>query len=111
MAKDAEHLSAEKDLRKKHMSAAIKLINPPLDQVIQEESVEKHQGNVFSIELAPEQGLKHALDYISQLHTEIKDLRGKLLLAERALARKDQLLRNNLVREQALRASLVEKVF
>ena len=93
------------------MSAAIKLINPPLDRVVQEESIERQHRNVFSIELAPEQGLNPALDYISQLQAEIKDLRGKLLLAERALVRKDQLLRNNLVREQALRASLVEKIF
>ena len=93
------------------MSAAIKLINPPLDQGMQEGAVERQPGNVFSIELATEQGIKPALDYISQLHNEIKDLRGKLLLAERALVRKDQLLRNNLIREQALRASLVEKMF
>jgi len=93
------------------MSAAIKLINPPLDQVMPVEAAERQQNNVFSLELVPEQGLKPALDYISRLQAEIKDLRGKLLSAERALVRKDQLLRNNLLREQALRASLVEKIF
>ena len=88
------------------MSAAIKLINPPLDQVMPAEVAEKQPNNIFSLELVPEQGI-----YISRLQAEIKDLRGKLLLAERALVRKEQLLRNNLLREQALRASLVEKIF
>jgi uncharacterized membrane protein YccC len=90
------------------MSAAIQLINQPITQA---EPAEEQLSNVTSFELAPEQRLRRALGHISQLQAEVRALREELARAERSLSHKDMLLRNAVLREQELRASLVKRLF
>jgi hypothetical protein len=91
--------------RKANMSAAIQLIN---QAITQNESVESPPNNVASFELGPEQRLRRALSYITQLHAEVRTLREELARAERSLGHKEMLLRNATMREQELRAELVK---
>jgi hypothetical protein len=89
------------------MSAAIQLINPPLNQPGQVEAIGDQRGKIFSLELGTEQRMRQAFDYISRLQAEVTALKEQLRLAERSLGHKDQLLRNTLLRERALRSALI----
>jgi hypothetical protein len=89
------------------MSAAIQVVNPLLAQPIQQEAREKPLDEGEAIELI-EQKLASALDCLSRLQAEAGVLREKLLLTERSLALKDQLLHESLIREQTLRVELMK---
>jgi hypothetical protein len=90
------------------MSAAIQLVNQTL---IEDELFEKQFNNISLFEQAPEQRMRRALNYITQLHAEIRLLREELARTERLAAQYEQLLRNATVREQELRAQLVKEVY
>ncbi|MCI0663354.1 MAG: hypothetical protein L0220_20000 [Acidobacteria bacterium] len=90
------------------MSAAIQLVNQTL---VEDELFEKQFNNISLFEQAPEQRIRRALNYIVQLHAEIRLLREELARTERLAAQYEQLLRNAAVREQELRAQLVKEVY
>jgi hypothetical protein len=90
------------------MSAAIQLVN---QTVVDDEPFEKQFNNISLFEQAPEQKLRRALSYITQLHAEIRLLRDELARAERKALQSELLLRNAAVREQELRAQLVKEVY
>ncbi len=89
------------------MSAAIQLVN---QSVIEAEAYEKHPerspNNVSLFEMAPEQRLRRALNYITELQAEVRTLREELARAERSVAQQEVLLRNAMIREQELRAEM-----
>ncbi len=85
------------------MNAAIQLVN---QSVVENENFDKPFNNVSVFELAPEQRLRRAMSYISQLEAEVRTLREELSRTERAVAHNESLLRNALVREQELRAEM-----
>lgn len=88
------------------MSAAIQLVNP--QAIHPERTVAEVESIAFG---SAEQKLRRALEYISELQTENRILHSELARAERALAHRDTLLRNAVLREQELRAELVKGVF
>lgn len=90
------------------MSAAIQLIN---QAITQPESAENRPNHVSSFELGPEQRLRRALGYITQLQAEVRTLREELARAERSTSHKEMLLRNATMREQELRAELVKHLY
>lgn len=90
------------------MSAAIQLVN---QTIVEDEPFEKQFNNISLFEQAPDQRLRRALSYITQLHAEIRLLREELARAERSAARYEQLLRNAAVRELELRAELVKEIY
>lgn len=88
------------------MSAAIQLVSP---QIIHPE---KTLMEVESFAAgSSEQKLRRAVDYIHELQAELRTLHSELARAERALAHRDTLLRNAILREQELRAELVKGAF
>lgn len=87
------------------MSAAIQLINQAVTQL---ETAENQPSHISSFELGPEQRLRRALSYLTQLQAEVRTLREELARAERSLSHKEMLLRNATLREQELRAELVK---
>lgn len=91
------------------MSAAIQLVN---HSVIEGEVVdrqnEKHYNNISLFETAPEQKMRRAMSYVTQLESEVRTLREELSSAERSVTHYEQLLRNAMIREQELRAQLGE---
>jgi hypothetical protein len=95
------------------MNAAIQLVNNPLIEADGYEKQfekpvinEKPVNNVSVFELSAEQRLRRAMNYISQLETELRDLREEISRAERSTAHYETLLRNAMVREMELRADL-----
>jgi len=90
------------------MSAAIQLVNQP---VVENEPFEKQFNNISLFEQAPEQKLRRALSYITQLQAEIRMLREELARTERSAAHCEILLRNAAVREQELRAQLIRTIY
>ena len=96
---------------KKHMSAAIKVVKSLTAQPIPLE-IAKSLGPVANpIEMELEQRLAVALDHVVRLQSEVRTLREKLMQAERLVARKEELIRNSMRREQALRIELMERGF
>ncbi|MGH9837696.1 MAG: hypothetical protein ACREEM_02810 [Blastocatellia bacterium] len=92
------------------MNAAIQLVNQPAVEVESyEKPYEKPFNNVTVFELSPEQRLRRAMNYITQLETEIRDLREELSRAERSSTNHEVLLRNALVRELELRAEMFKE--
>lgn len=91
------------------MSAAIQLVNQPY--VNTDTLVERPLNNVSHFESAPEQRLRRALEYIKELQAEVRTLRDELARTERVSANYELLLRNAIVREQELRAQLVQAHF
>ncbi len=92
------------------MNAAIQLVNQPaVEFESYEKPYEKPHNNVSVFELSPEQRLRRAMNYITQLETEIRDLREELSRAERSSANNETLLRNALVREMELRAEMFKE--
>jgi hypothetical protein len=89
------------------MSAAIQLVNQPL--VNTDTLVERPLNNVSRFESASEQRLRRALEQINLLQADVRTLRDELARAERASANYELLLRNAVVREQELRAQLVQE--
>ena len=88
------------------MSAAIQLVTNPIlhpERIIAE--VESLASG------SAEQKLRRALDCIQELQSEIRTLHAELARSERALAQRDTLLRNAVLREQELRAELVKGAF
>jgi hypothetical protein len=93
------------------MSAAIQLLNQPVPETEAfEKQLDKQPNNVSVFEMAPEQRLRRALAYISQLQGEVRALREELVQAERSVTHYQQLLRNAMLREQELRAQLVKEI-
>lgn len=92
------------------MSAAIQLINQPVETDHLDMQVENQYNNVSLFETAPEQRLRRAISYISQMQAEIRTLREELARAERTVTHYEQLLRNSMVREQELRSQLAEEM-
>jgi hypothetical protein len=93
------------------MSAAIQLLNQPVPETEPiEKQLDKQLNNVSVFEMAPEQRLRRALAYISQLQAEVRALREELVQAERSVTHYQQLLRNATLREQELRAQLVKEI-
>jgi hypothetical protein len=93
------------------MSAAIQLLNQPVPETEPfEKQLDKQPNNVSVFEMAPEQRLRRALAYISQLQSEVRALREELVQAERSVTHYQQLLRNAMLREQELRAQLVKEI-
>lgn len=91
------------------MSAAIQLVNQPvIEGEVFEGRSERHYNNISLFETAPEQKMRRAISYISQLESEVRTLREELSHAERSVAHYEQLLRNAMMREQELRAQLGE---
>ena len=90
------------------MSAAIQLVN---QTIVEDEPFEKQFNNISLFEQAPDQRLRRALSYITQLHAELRLLREELARAERSAAQYEQLLRNAAVRELELRAELVKEIY
>lgn len=86
------------------MSAAIQLVSP---QIIHPEKTEVESFASGS----SEQKLRRAMEYIHELQAELRTLHAELARAERALAHRDTLLRNAILREQELRAELVKGAF
>jgi hypothetical protein len=92
------------------MSAAIQLLNQPVpDTEPIEKQFDKQPNNVSVFEMAPEQRLRRALAYITQLQAEVRALREELVQAERSATHYQQLLRNAMLREQELRSQLVKE--
>jgi hypothetical protein len=92
------------------MSAAIQLLNQPVPETEPiEKQFDKQPSNVSVFEMAPEQRLRRALAYISQLQAEVRALREELVQAERSVTHHQQLLRNAMLREQELRSQLVKE--
>jgi hypothetical protein len=92
------------------MSAAIQLLNQPVPETEPiEKQFDKQSNNVSVFEMAPEQRLRRALSYISQLQAEVRALREELVQAERSVTHYQQLLRNAMLREQELRTQLVKE--
>ena len=93
------------------MSAAIQLVNQPIIEAeVFEHRLEKPFNNVSIFELAPEQRLRRALNQISELQSEVRALREELARSERSATQYEQLLRNATIREQELRAQLVQEM-
>jgi hypothetical protein len=94
------------------MSAAIQLLNQPEQESERfEKQYEKQpSGNISVFEMAPEQRLRRALEYIKELQAEVRALREELIQAERSVTHHQQLLRNAMLREQELRAQLVKEI-
>lgn len=107
------------------MSAAIQLVNQPVvrlgsgsgnsvtnqplaSNLPGSNLVEGHFNNVSRFESAPEQRLHRALECIAELQAEVRSLRDELARSERVSANYALLLRNAVVREQELRAQLVD---
>jgi hypothetical protein len=92
------------------MSAAIQLLNQPITETEPfEKQFDKQLNNVSVFEMAPEQRLRRALAYITELQSEVRALREELVQAERSVTHHQQLLRNAMLREQELRAQLVKE--
>jgi uncharacterized protein YlxW (UPF0749 family) len=91
------------------MSAAIQLVNHSVieGEVVDRQS-EKHYNNISLFETAPEQKMRRAMSYVTQLESEVRTLREELSSAERSVTHYEQLLRNAMLREQELRAQLGE---
>lgn len=91
------------------MSAAIQLVNHSVveGEVVDRQS-EKHYNNISLFETAPEQKMRRAMSYVTQLESEVRTLREELSSAERSVTHYEQLLRNAMIREQELRAQLGE---
>lgn len=91
------------------MSAAIQLVNHSVieGEVVDRQS-EKHYNNISLFEAAPEQKMRRAMSYVTQLESEVRTLREELSSAERSVTHYEQLLRNAMLREQELRAQLGE---
>lgn len=70
--------------------------------------VEGKFNNISRFEIAPEQRLRRAVEYIAELQAEVRSLREELARSERVSANYELLLRNAMVREQELRAQLVQ---
>jgi hypothetical protein len=93
------------------MSAAIQLVNQSLAEAEPfEKQAEKQFSNVSLFELAPEQRLRRAITYVTQLQAEVRTLREELARAERSVTQYEQLLRNAMLREQELRAQLAREM-
>jgi hypothetical protein len=93
------------------MSAAIQLLNQPItDTEPFEKQSDKQLNNVSVFEMAPEQRLRRALAYITELQSEVRTLREELVQAERSVTHHQQLLRNAMLREQELRSQLVKEL-
>ncbi|MCI0337780.1 MAG: hypothetical protein L0226_09395 [Acidobacteria bacterium] len=93
------------------MSAAIQLVNQSVVEAEPfEKQVDKQFSNVSLFEMAPEQRLRRALAYITQLQAEVRTLREELIRAERTVTHYEQLLRNAMLREQELRAQLIKEM-
>ena len=90
------------------MSAAIQLIN---QTTTQPDTTDNRPSQVSSFELGPEQRLRRALGYITQLQAEVRTLREELARAERSISHKEMLLRNATMREQELRAEVVKLLY
>lgn len=89
------------------MSAAIQLVNQAMIEVEPvEKRLDKPHNNVSLFELAHEQKLRRALNYIAELQAEVRALREELARAERTIAQNETLLRNAMIREQELRAEV-----
>lgn len=88
------------------MSVPMQLVKQPVLPVKTEGKASL--GDLLSLDLTPEEGQAHALDYIFRLQDEMRALRHELAEARRSLAQKDVLLKNYLRREQILRAQLIE---
>jgi hypothetical protein len=89
------------------MNAAIQLVNQPVNEDNGfEKPYEKPVNNISVFELSPEQRLRRAMNYISQLEAELRDLREELSRSERSTAHYEVLLRNAMVREMELRAEM-----
>lgn len=106
------------------MSAAIQLVNQPLvntsitpshlasnlpNSVGSGNLVEGHFNNISRFEIAPEQRLRRAVEHIAELQAEVRTLREELTRSERVSANYELLLRNAMIREQELRAQLVQE--
>ncbi len=88
------------------MSAAIQLVS---SQIIHPEKAIAEIESFASG--SSEQKLRRAAEYIHELQAELRTLHSELARAERALAHRDTLLRNAILREQELRAELVKGAF
>lgn len=102
------------------MNAAIQLVNHPqleaegYDKQFEkplnnDKPFEKPANNVSVFELSTEQRLRRAMNYISQLETELRDLREEISRSERATAHYETLLRNAMVREMELRSEMCKE--
>ena len=88
------------------MSAAIQLV--PSQFAKREKAIEELDKVAAG---SAEQRLRQAIDYINEMQAEIRALHSELARTERAIAQKDQLLKNATMREQMLRAELVKGAF
>ncbi|MBK7597966.1 MAG: hypothetical protein IPJ07_05350 [Acidobacteria bacterium] len=92
------------------MSAAIQLVNHSVieGEVVDRQSEKHYNNNISLFETAPEQKMRRAMSYVTQLESEVRTLREELSSAERSVTHYEQLLRNAMLREQELRAQLGE---
>lgn len=88
------------------MSAAIQLVPSQFSK--REKAIEELDSVAAG---SAEQRLRQAIDYINEMQAEIRALHSELARSERAIAQKDQLLKNATMREQMLRAELVKGAF
>ncbi len=100
------------------MSAAIKLIEQPNTGITpgdsREKTAESSFNNVSYFESPQEQRVRRAGSQhgqVGQLQAEVASLREELHLAERTIARYEQLLRNAMIRERELRSEMVKHIF
>ena len=84
------------------MGAAIKLVSPINEEVLQSEQTDYLLPTVVQ----PEEETKLSLDELKTLLVEVRSLRVQLAHSQHLLRQREALLHNARVREQELRASL-----
>ena len=84
------------------MGAAIKLVSPINEEVLQSEQADY----LLPAVVQPEEGTDISLDELKTLLVEVRSLRVQLAHSQHLLKQREALLQNARVREQELRASL-----
>ena len=84
------------------MGAAIKLVSPINEEVLQSEQTDYLLPTVVQ----PEENTNLSLDELKTLLVEVRSLRVQLAHSQHLLRQREALLHNARVREQELRASL-----
>jgi len=86
------------------MGAAIKLVSPINEEVLQSEQTDY----LLPAVVQPEADTDISLDELKTLLVEVRSLRVQLAHSQRLLRQREALLQNARVREQELRASLYD---
>ena len=84
------------------MGAAIKLVSPINEEVLQSEQTDY----LLPAVIQPEEDTNMSLDELKTLLVEVRSLRVQLAHSQHLLKQREALLNNARVREQELRASL-----